>query len=249
MHACIHAYTHTHIHTHMHTNIHTCKPALEPQPDVCVCARACAYHRAPSDSVHKCHGIPWDAAKCPGGCHGGGTYDSHEDAKAQEAHCMPGIPVGATVPTFSRNFTKSLLGGTPANITRRCQHKGDSDSCGCDQDPYVRHDCPFGGESCGCFRCPDSFGPSFILHRGVCYEACPADTDFRLAFFEAPPASTPVEDQPPSRTYLSPTSVPTLLDPNLVSACPNVQTSTTCHHGCVECNEVPVIAQMMISMG
>jgi hypothetical protein len=102
---------------------------------------------------------------------------------------MPSIPGGAIVPTFSRDFTQSLLGGTPANITRRCPDKVDSDSCGCDQDPYVRHECPFGGESCGCLRCPESFGPSFILHEGICYEACPAD--FRPAFFEAPPARCP----------------------------------------------------------
>ena len=153
---------------------------------------------------------------------------------------MPSIPVGATVPTFSRDFTQSLLGGTPANITRRCPDKVDSDSCGCDQDPYVRHECPFGGESCGCLRCPESFGPSFILHVGICYEACPAD--FRPAFFEAPPASTPVEDQPPSSTtYLSPTTVLTLADPSLVSTtCP----VDGCYHGCVEC----MMVQVMISM-
>ena len=97
-----------------------------------------------------------------------------------------------------------------AHVTRFCRAVHDVDSCGCDRnDPFVRHDCPRGDLSCGCYRCPESLGTSFHLHEGFCYEGCPVDNGFRPAIFDA--ASTAVMNQKPSVTVLSPTREATAL--------------------------------------
>eukprot|EP00802_Teleaulax_amphioxeia_P004003 Tamp_04006.p1 GENE.Tamp_04006~~Tamp_04006.p1 ORF type:complete len:1126 (-),score=147.17 Tamp_04006:93-3317(-) len=165
------------------------------------------------------------------------SWDELVDGSSQErdAHRYPcdgepSIPPAATVPTFSRNST-NLLAFVPAEIIRRCPNENSAGRCGCQDDPYVKFDCPLGDATCGCYRCPESLGSSFILHEGLCFEACPDDTpvDHHPVFFES--ADPAVADQAPSMTY-SPWSAPIKeTDAKLVSTV----CSDSCTWGCVPC--------------
>jgi len=108
-----------------------------------------------------------------------------------------------------------------ANVTRWCPDTWNADICGCDRnDPFVQFQCPRGGLSCGCYRCPESF----LLHEGFCYEGCPVGNGFRPAFFDA--ANTAAKHQKPSKTVLSPTSQATAVGDA-------TQVSGNCDYGAV----------------
>jgi len=163
------------------------------------------------------------------------SFQAVSRIEIQQKSGEPSIPPAATVPTFSRNST-NLLAFVPAEIIRRCPNENSAGRCGCQDDPYVKFDCPLGDATCGCYRCPESLGSSFILHEGLCFEACPDDTpvDHHPVFFES--ADPAVADQAPSMTY-SPWSAPIKeTDAKLVSTV----CSDSCTWGCVPC-EWPVL--------